>query len=406
MDKHDLSDRLFWIAREDEILQGKTTDVYFLYTQQVLKHAGRNPRVAIEVFARSLPVPDNWGVVLGIYEVAKLLEGRKGVNVKAMDEGEIFQVSPTVYEPVLQVEADYADIATLENPILGFLCSASGIASRAARMRLAAGDRVLFSFGTRRAHPALAPMIERAIYIAGFDAVSNVLAAQLMNIEPIGTMPHALILAFGSQQEAWKAFDDAMPERVRRIILVDTLYDEKAESMMALEQFGSRLYGVRLDTPSSRRGSRRRIVEEVRWELSIRGGKHVKVFVSGGLDEQEIAELRDIVDGFGVGTSVSAAPPVDFSFKVVEVDGRAVAKRGDMAGRKQVYRMGYRDVVTLAGSEAAGRLEQEGYRPLLKDLIVDGRMVQGFKGIEELRADLMARLKGLSNAERGVTWLI
>ncbi|MCS6768320.1 MAG: nicotinate phosphoribosyltransferase [Candidatus Nitrosocaldus sp.] len=406
MDKHDLSDRLFWIAREDEILQGKTTDVYFLYTQQVLKHAGRNPRVAIEVFARSLPVPDNWGVVLGIYEVAKLLEGRKGVNVKAMDEGEIFQVSPTVYEPVLQVEADYADIATLENPILGFLCSASGIASRAARMRLAAGDRVLFSFGTRRAHPALAPMIERAIYIAGFDAVSNVLAAQLMNIEPIGTMPHALILAFGSQQEAWKAFDDAMPERVRRIILVDTLYDEKAESMMALEQFGSRLYGVRLDTPSSRRGNRRRIVEEVRWELSIRGGKHVKVFVSGGLDEQEIAELRDIVDGFGVGTSVSAAPPVDFSFKVVEVDGRAVAKRGDMAGRKQVYRMGYRDVVTLAGSEAAGRLEQEGYRPLLKDLIVDGRMVQGFKGIEELRADLMARLKGLSNAERGVTWLI
>ncbi|MCS7141575.1 MAG: nicotinate phosphoribosyltransferase [Candidatus Nitrosocaldus sp.] len=406
MDKHDLSDRLFWIAREDEILQGKTTDVYFLYTQQVLKHAGRNPRVAIEVFARSLPVPDNWGVVLGVYEVAKLLEGRKGVNVKAMDEGEIFQVSPTVYEPVLQVEANYADIATLENPILGFLCSASGIASRAARMRLAAGDRMLFSFGTRRAHPALAPMIERAIYIAGFDAVSNVLAAQLMNIEPIGTMPHALILAFGSQQEAWKAFDDAMPERVRRVMLVDTLYDEKAESMMALEQFGSRLYGVRLDTPSSRRGSRRRIVEEVRWELSIRGGKHVKVFVSGGLDEQEIAELRDIVDGFGVGTSVSAAPPVDFSFKVVEVDGRAVAKRGDMAGRKQVYRLGYRDVVTLAGSEAAGRLEQEGYRPLLKDLIVDGRMVQGFKGIEELRADLMARLKGLSNAERGVTWLI
>ncbi|MDW8000496.1 MAG: nicotinate phosphoribosyltransferase [Candidatus Nitrosocaldus sp.] len=406
MDKHDLSDRLFWIAREDEILQGKTTDVYFLYTQQVLKHAGRNPRVAIEVFARSLPVPDNWGVVLGVYEVAKLLEGRKGVNVKAMDEGEIFQVSPTVYEPVLQVEANYADIATLENPILGFLCSASGIASRAARMRLAAGDRMLFSFGTRRAHPALAPMIERAIYIAGFDAVSNVLAAQLMNIEPIGTMPHALILAFGSQQEAWKAFDDAMPERVRRVMLVDTLYDEKAESMMALEQFGSRLYGVRLDTPSSRRGNRRRIVEEVKWELSIRGGRHVKIFVSGGLDEQEIAELRDVVDGFGVGTSVSAAPPVDFSFKVVEVDGRAVAKRGDMAGRKQVYRLGYRDVVTLAGSEAAGRLEQEGYRPLLKDLIVDGRMVQGFKGIEELRADLMARLKGLSNAERGVTWLI
>ncbi|MEM4338757.1 MAG: hypothetical protein QXE03_00900, partial [Candidatus Nitrosocaldus sp.] len=92
---------------------------YFLYTQQVLKHTNRNPRVTIEVFARHLPLEGNWGIVLGIYEVAKLLEGRKGVNVKAMDEGEIFQISSTVYEPVLQIEADYADIATLENPILG-----------------------------------------------------------------------------------------------------------------------------------------------------------------------------------------------------------------------------------------------------------------------------------------------
>ncbi|MEM2650430.1 MAG: nicotinate phosphoribosyltransferase, partial [Candidatus Nitrosocaldus sp.] len=234
MDKHsDLKDRLFWIAKEEEIVQGKTTDVYFLYTQQVLKHTNRNPRVTIEVFARHLPLEGNWGIVLGIYEVAKLLEGKRGVNVKAMDEGEIFQISSTVYEPVLQIEADYADIATLENPILGFLCSSSGIASKAARVRLAAGDRLLFSFGTRRAHPALAPMIERAIYIAGFDAVSNMLAGELMNIKPIGTMPHALILAFGSQKDAWKAFDSAMPEDVKRIMLVDTLYDEKAEAIMA-----------------------------------------------------------------------------------------------------------------------------------------------------------------------------
>lgn len=406
MDKHsDLKDRLFWIAKEEEIVQGKTTDVYFLYTQQVLKHTNRNPRVTIEVFARHLPLEGNWGIVLGIYEVAKLLEGKRGVNVKAMDEGEIFQISSTVYEPVLQIEADYADIATLENPILGFLCSSSGIASKAARVRLAAGDRLLFSFGTRRAHPALAPMIERAIYIAGFDAVSNTLAGELMNIKPIGTMPHALILAFGSQKDAWKAFDSAMPEDVKRIMLVDTLYDEKAEAIMALELLGSRLYGVRLDTPSSRRGNRRRIIEEVRWELSIRGGRDVKIFVSGGLDEHEIEELRDVVDGFGVGTSVSAAPPVDFSFKVVEVDGKAIAKRGDMAGRKQVYRLGYRDVVTLAGSEAAARLEEQGYRALLKDLIVDGRMVQEFKSVEMLRSDVIGRLNRLSTEERSVTWL-
>jgi nicotinate phosphoribosyltransferase len=401
----DLNDRRFWIAKEEEIMQGKTTDVYFLYTKQVLEYAKMNPRVAIEVFARH--VKDNWGIVLGIYEVAKLLEG-KDVNVKAMDEGEIFLTSQSpIYEPVMQIEANYADIAILENPILGFLCSSSGIASKAARIRLAAGDKaVLFSFGTRRAHPALAPMIERAIYIAGFDGVSNVLASDLMHIDAIGTMPHALILAFGDQRDAWKAFDAAIPEYVKRIALIDTLYDEKAEAIMALEALGKRLYGVRLDTPSSRRGNMRKIVEEVRWELSIRDGGHVKIFVSGGLDEQEVAELRDVVDGFGVGTSVSASPPIDFSFKIVEVNGKPIAKRGDLAGRKSVYRRGFNDIVTLADSKVSRYLEEHGYEPLLKDLIVNGKIVREFKSIEQLRLDVKKRLGEFSKAEHSVSWML
>ncbi len=403
---NDLKDRIFWVAKEDEIIQGKTTDVYFVYTQQVLRHAKKNPRVTIEIYARH--VKDNWGIVLGIYEVAKLLEG-KDVNVKAMDEGEIFLTSPQspIYEPVMQIEANYADIAVLENPILGFLCSSSGIASKAARIRLIAGDKaLLFSFGTRRAHPTLAPMIERAIYIAGFDGVSNILASQLMHIDAIGTMPHALILVFGDQTAAWKAFDSAMPDHVKRIALIDTLYDEKVEAIMALEVLGKRLYGVRLDTPSSRRGDMRKIVEEVRWELSIRNGEHVKIFVSGGLDEQEIAELRDVVDGFGVGTSVSTAPPVDFSFKIVEVDGKPIAKRGDIAGRKSVYRRGFNDIVTLADSKVSKYLEEHGYEPLLKDLIVDGNIVREFKSVEQLRLDVKKRLNEFSRAERSIEWML
>lgn len=401
---HDLKDRVFWVAKEEEILQGKTTDIYFAYTKQVLEYAKRNPRVTIEVFARH--VKDNWGILLGVYEVAKLLEG-KDVNVKAMDEGEIFLTSGSpVYEPVMQIEANYADIAVLENPILGFLCSASGIASKAARIRLAADNAMLLSFGTRRAHPALAPMIERAVYITGFDGISNTLAAHLMHIDAVGTMPHALILAFGNQIEAWKAFDAAMPEHVKRVALIDTLYDEKAEAIMALEVLGKRLYAVRLDTPSSRRGNIRKIIEEVRWELGIRGGKDVKIILSGGLDEQEVTELRDVVDGFGVGTSVSTAPPIDFSFKIVEVDGRAIAKRGDVSGRKSVYRLGFNDVVTLAGSKAAECLEENGYKPLLKDLIINGRVVRESKSIEELRQEVKDRLKRFANAEHSVRWML
>ncbi|MFQ5920602.1 MAG: nicotinate phosphoribosyltransferase, partial [Nitrososphaerales archaeon] len=259
----DLKDRTFWISKDDEIKQGKTTDVYFVHTRDILKQVKKNPRVTIEVFARS--VEGDWGVVTGIYEVAKLLEGMNHVNVRAMEEGEIFLSSKdsAIYEPVMQIEANYADIAIFENPVLGFVCFSSGVSSKAAKIRLAAGEeKTIFSFGTRRAHPALAPTVERAAYVAGFDDVSNTLGAELIGIQALGTMPHALILAFNDQREAWRAFDEFAPKDVKRIALVDTLFDEKTESIMALDLLKEKLDGVRLDTPSSRRGHRRKIIEE------------------------------------------------------------------------------------------------------------------------------------------------
>ncbi|MEM4274541.1 MAG: nicotinate phosphoribosyltransferase [Candidatus Nitrosocaldaceae archaeon] len=398
----DLHDRLFWIAKEDEVKNGLTTDVYFQYTKKILENERINPKVTIEVFARK--VDNNWGIVLGIYEVAKLLEGFD-VNVYAMEEGEIFLTSDrsSIYEPIISIEANYADISIFENPILGFLCFASGIASKAARVRIAANDKILLSFGTRRSHPFLAPLIERSCYIAGFDYVSNTLGAKLMGKEAVGTMPHALILSFNDQVKAWKAFDKYMPESVKRIALIDTLYDEKIEAIMAYDALKDRLYGVRLDTPSSRRGNWRKIIEEVRWELSIRGAKDVKIFVSGGLDEDEIRNLVDIVDGFGVGTSVSSAKSIDFSFKIVEVqeDGRRVfrSKRGDLSGKKYVYRKDFHDIVTIRNDAP------EGYEPLLKPLIEDGKIVRRFKNVDELRNDTLKRLERFKVSEPKLTWI-
>lgn len=399
----DLDDRLFWIAKEEEVKQGLTTDAYFLYTKEILEKEMINPRATIEVFARK--VDNNWGLVLGIYEVAKLLEGMN-INVDAMEEGELFLTSDltSIYEPVLSIEANYADISIFENPVLGFLCFASGVASKAARIRLAADNKALLSFGTRRSHPFIAPVIERASYIAGFDSVSNVLGAKLMNKEAVGTMPHALILSFNDQRRAWETFDKYMDASVKRIALIDTLYDEKIEAIMAYDTLKDRLYGVRLDTPSSRRGNRRKIIEEVRWELAIRGAKNVKIFASGGLDEEEIANLKDIADGFGVGTTVSSAKSIDFSFKIVEVheDSKRIfrAKRGDLSGKKYVYRKDFDDIVSIK-SEAP-----DGHEPLLKPLIRDGRIVREFKSIDELREETIKRLKKFKNSEPRLRWKV
>jgi len=148
-------------------------------------------------------------------------------------------------------------------------------------------------------------------------------------------MPHALIIAFGDQVKAWKAFDEVMPPEVPRVALIDTYYDLKMEAVMVVDALKKRLAGVRLDTPGSRKGDFAEIVREVRWELNIRGYEHVKIYVSGGLDEEAVKTLGEAgADAFGVGTSISNAPTVDFTLDIVELEGRPVAKRGKFGGKK------------------------------------------------------------------------
>jgi nicotinate phosphoribosyltransferase len=188
-------------------------------------------------------------------------------------------------------------------------------------------------------HPALSPMLDRATYLGGFDGVSSLSGARAIGADPTGTMPHALVIMLGDQVKAWKAFDQMIEKNVPRVALVDTYFDEKIETIMAAEAIGKHLAGVRLDTPSSRRGDFAEIVKEVRWELDLRGFKNVKIYVSGGLNEETVKVLGAAgAEGFGVGTSVSNAPTIDFAMDIVEKQGKPCAKRGKIGGKKQVWR--------------------------------------------------------------------
>src|SRR5438552_8647516 len=154
----------------------------------------------------------------------------------------------------------------------------------------------------------------------------------------MSTIPHALVLVVGDTVEALKAFHEVVDPKVRRVALVDTLQDEKFEAIRVAEALGKDLYAVRLDTPSSRRGDFFRILQEVRWELDLRGHEHVKLFVSGGIDEYAILRLNSVVDGYGVGTSIANAPVFNFALDIMEIEGKPFAKRGTWSGAKQVYR--------------------------------------------------------------------
>jgi nicotinate phosphoribosyltransferase len=389
------------IASEEEVKKGETTDIYFVHTKKVLEAKGLNKvKVVAEITPTGLPQGWPWAVYCGLEEALRLLEGYP-VDVYSLPEGSIFHPTDSfgVRAPVMVVEGPYGAFGLLETPLLGLLCQATGIATKAARMRKLAPKSLLISFGIRRIHPVISPMVDRAAYIGGFDSVSSLSGAKLIGRKPTGTMPHALIILFGDQAKAWKAFDEVVEAGVPRIALVDTYSDEKTEAIKAAEALGEKLYGVRLDTPKSRRGNLPQIVREVRWELSLRGFSHVKILVSGGIDEKDLPPLIDAgVEGFGIGSSISAAPIVDFALDIVEKEGKPVAKKGKLGGSKKLWRCPRCLTDTVLPAQASqppcpacgGKTES-----MLKPVLKNGKLTQPLPASEEIRKYLLQQLEKL-----------
>lgn len=320
------------------------TDKYFLRSKETLEHQleKRELDPEMEIVAEitvSLPKEYNFGVLTGVQDVLNIYRN-ENVEIKGMKEGEIVFDE----EPIMNLRMklkDYINLGPLETPTIGELAQATGISSKAARVKIASKDKPVISFGSRRTFPEISKKVEKYAVEGGLDGFSNILAEEELDEESVGTMPHALIILNSeddpNQIRAWKAFDEAVGEDVPRIALVDTYGDEKEEAIMAAENMEN-LDGVRLDTTGSRRGNFKQILEEVRWELNKRGYEAVKIFASGSLDEYSVKDLRDVVDAFGVGTSVSTAKPADPSYNIVEINGKPVAKRGKMGGEKTIYR--------------------------------------------------------------------
>lgn len=387
----------FYIASEKEILDGSVTDIYFIRTKKILKSKGIRRKVRMEFHTSNLPKGYEWAVYAGLEEILYLLKD-KPVTVYSLPEGTLFKPG----EPLMVIEGYYDDIAVYETSILGIMRHYTSIATKAARMKRLAMDKTLLFFGLRSLHPVLAPMADRAAYIGGMDAVSGAISEKYLGLKPVGTMPHALIIVFGDQVEAWKAFDEVIEEDVPRIMLVDTFCDERMEALLAAKVLGKKLYGIRLDTPSSRRGNMRKIVEEVRWTLDINGYNYVKIIVSGGVGERELVELKDIVDAFGVGTSIAFPRSIDISVDIVEIYDNGewipVAKRGKLPGAKQLYRRrpGLNDYIGLLNRS---KPPSPGYRPLLKKYLDSGRLVEKLPSLEEIRKYVLEQLKEVPEPE-------
>jgi len=373
--------RIFRVPTEEEVKNGLCTDAYFVRTEEVLKGLNDNTEVTMELMTKKFPDKNYaFGVFAGLYEVAKLLEGIP-VNVDSIDEGDFFYPE----EPVLNITGKYIDFVRYETSILGFICSYSGIASKAIRVRIASKNKIVLSFGTRRQHPFLAPTIEYATYIAGFNGVSNVIGAKYIGKEAVGTMPHALILVLGDNKKAFRSFDEIVDSKIPRICLIDTSGSPITELEDALESLGNNLKGVRIDS-----GNLKTIGKEIKWYLNLKGRDDILIYFSGGLDEYSILELNDIGDGFGVGTKIADADVIDFALKIIEVNGKPRAKVGNYPGKKTILRNDkFEDIVTLYGNN------REGYKNLFKPLIRNGKIVREFEDVDRIRERVLSNLNSL-----------
>jgi len=316
-----------------------------------------------------------------------------------MPEGTVFFAD----EPILRVIAPLPEAQLVETRLINLLHFETVVASKAARMVLAAPARQLVDFGLRRAHGAEAGMLAaRASYIAGFAGTATLAAALRYGMPAYGTMAHSFIQAHDDEAVAFEHFAHSRPQGVT--LLIDTYDTERAAATVArlaprLAREGIRVSGVRIDSGDLGAHARR-----VRALLDAQGLGDVVIFASGGLDEDALAGFtRDgaPIDGYGIGTSLttsSDAPALDCAYKLQEYAGIARRKRSEgkatWPGRKQVWRR-YQPDDTFAGDTLGLATEEHAGEALLQPVMRSGRRVGAKPDLDAIRAHAADQLRRL-----------
>ncbi|EIF00173.1 nicotinate phosphoribosyltransferase [Saccharomonospora glauca] len=375
-----------------------------------------------EVFARRLPAGRRYGVVAGTQRVldaiadfrftdAELAQLRRtGVvdsttldwlanyrftgDIDGYPEGELYFPG----SPILTVRGTFAESVLLETVVLSILNHDSAVASAAARMSAAANGRPIIEMGGRRTHEHAAVAAARAAYLAGFATTSNLEAGRRYGIPTRGTVAHAFMLLHDTEEAAFRAQIEKMGTDTT--LLVDT-YDITKGIETAVRVAGPELGAIRIDS-----GDVGVLARQAREQLDALGAKDTRIVVSGDLDEHAIAALRaEPVDAYGVGTSVvtgSGAPTAGMVYKLVEVDGRPVAKRSEhkasRGGRKAALRRhkptgtALEEVVyPTANPPELGEHDKELHIPLLRG----GQPVDDLPTLEDARDRLRRALVSL-----------
>jgi len=403
------------------------TDLYELNMVQAYLDAGMMQTAVFEFFVRKLPASRGFLVAAGLEQAIEFLKTARASEAEqqwlaesgrfhrntldyladfrftgdlhAMPEGTVFFPD----EPIARITAPLPEAQLLESRLINLLHFQTVIASKAARMVLAAQGRALVDFGLRRAHGCEAGLLAaRASYLAGFSASATTPAEWLYGVPITGTMAHSFIQAHDDEVAAFLAFARSRPENV--VLLLDT-YDTAtaAHAVVRIAPIFAdeaiELRGVRLD--SGDLAEEARLVRQI---LDHGGLTSVQIFASGSVDEdllQRHASEGAPIDGYGIGTSLttsSDAPALDCAYKLQEYAGQPKRKlstgKATWPGRKQVYRrygsdgtmVGY--MLTLEGQAGDGEA-------LIQPVLKNGEQVQPDPDLQGSRAYAASQLERL-----------
>ena len=370
-----------------------TTDLYELNMVQAYLDRAEDKEAVFEFFVRRLPERRGFLLAAGLDDALAYLEtlrfspgeidwlkSTKRFRSNLIDYLAAFRFTGDVHaipegtvcfpnEPLIRITAPLPMAQIVETRLINILHFQTMIASKAARIVLAAPGKILSDFGLRTAHGAEAGLFSaRASYIAGFSSAANVLAGERYGIPIVGTMAHSFIQVHDDEMTAFENFARSRPEGV--ILLIDT-YDTEAgarkvvELAPKLKADGIAIRGVRIDS-----GDLSAMAKKVRGILDAGGLKDVIILVSGGINEDvllKMAAAKAPIDGFGIGVNLDAsidAPSLDCAYKLQDYAGRPRRKLSEgkqtWPGRKQVWRTSdaqgrmYGDVLSLEGDKQDG----------------------------------------------------
>jgi len=409
------------------------TDLYELTMLQAYFLQDMRERAVFSLFSRKLPAKRNYLVACGLQPVLDYLEGLafSGEEIgylrslgmfreSFLEWLRAFRFSGDVYavpegtaifpgEPMLEVEAPIGEAQLLETLLLNRIHYATLASSKAARVVTAAAGKNVIDFGFRRIHGLEAGVqAARAFAVAGVSATSNVYAGYLLGLPVNGTMAHSYIQAHEEEMEAFRNFAAIYPSTILLVDTYDTLEGVRRVIRLA-EELGENfaISGVRVDSDDLHNTTRR--VRELLDEAGLTG---VKIVISGGMDEEEIADLIGggaPIDGFGVGTKMGVsddAPYLDLVYKLTEYAGEGRMKsspgKRTLPGRKQVFRTERNGV--YSGDIICPREEEHPGTPLLHKVLDRGAILGSAReDLETIRARCREEISRLPGEIRSIT---